>query len=112
MGGHCTQPPAGRRRGPSATARTLAHGILGDARSAAIRTGNPLFVTSTRTIAASCIGMLVLIGGCRAPGAPLQRLVEARGLAADLIVQLTTASDAANRAVMADTDDASVAFAR
>jgi len=55
---------------------------------------------------------MLLIGGCRAPEAPLQRLVEARGLAADLLVQLTTASDAANRAVMADTDDASVAFAR
>jgi Four helix bundle sensory module for signal transduction len=42
----------------------------------------------------------------------LQRLSDARLLAADLLVQFTKAADAANRAVMADTDDASVAFAR
>lgn len=77
-----------------------------------MRTGSPLLVTSTRTIAACGLTVLLLVGGCRAPAAPLQRLVEARGFAADLLVQLTTASDAANRAVMADTDDASVAFAR
>jgi hypothetical protein len=41
----------------------------------------------------------------------LERLLEARRLSADLLVQLTKAADAGNRAVMADTDDASAAFA-
>lgn len=47
-----------------------------------------------------------------APETALQRLTEARRLSADLLVQFSKAGDAANRAVMADTDDASVAFAR
>jgi hypothetical protein len=47
-----------------------------------------------------------------APETALQRLVEANRLAADLLVQFTKAGDAANRAVMADTDETSVAFAR
>jgi hypothetical protein len=42
----------------------------------------------------------------------LDRLAQARHLSADLLVQFTKAADAANRAVMADTDEASVAFAR
>lgn len=51
--------------------------------------------------------------GCiSAPETALQRLVESRRLAADLLVQFTKAADASNRAVMADTDEASVAFAR
>lgn len=41
-----------------------------------------------------------------------ERLSQARRLSADLLVQFTKADDAANRAVMADTDEASVAFAR
>jgi hypothetical protein len=41
----------------------------------------------------------------------LSACVEARRLAADLSVQFTKAVDAANRAVMADTDETSVAFA-
>jgi hypothetical protein len=44
--------------------------------------------------------------------ATLERVARARELAADLTVQFTMASDAANRAVMADTDEASVAFAK
>ena len=44
--------------------------------------------------------------------AALERVSEARHRAADLLVQFTKAADASNRAVMADTDDASVAFAR
>jgi hypothetical protein len=44
--------------------------------------------------------------------AALERLLEARRLSADLHVQFTKAADAANRAVMADTGEASVAFAR
>ena len=39
-------------------------------------------------------------------------LTEARKLAADLRVQFNRASDASNRAVMADTDEASLAFAK
>ncbi len=42
----------------------------------------------------------------------LERVSEARRLSADLHLQFTKASDATNRAVMADTDEASVAFAR
>ena len=42
----------------------------------------------------------------------LQKVASARELAAHLTVQFTMASDAANRAVMADTDDASIAFAK
>ncbi len=42
----------------------------------------------------------------------LKEVTRARELAADLTVQFTMASDAANRAVMADTDAASVEFAR
>ena len=42
----------------------------------------------------------------------LERLVQARELSADLLVQFTRAADAGNRAVMADTDEASTAFAR
>ena len=51
--------------------------------------------------------------GCGGVGvnAALEQLSQARQLSADLLVQFTKASDAANRAVMADTDDASVAFA-
>jgi hypothetical protein len=50
---------------------------------------------------------------CGAPAdAPLRRLLEANTLAAELLVQFTHAADAGNRAVMADTDETSVAFAR
>jgi hypothetical protein len=42
----------------------------------------------------------------------LERVSEARQITADLLVQFTKTADAANRAVMADTDEASVAFAR
>jgi hypothetical protein len=41
----------------------------------------------------------------------LTRLMEARRLAAELLVAFTKSADAANRAVMADTDEASTAFA-
>src|SRR4051812_32975316 len=44
--------------------------------------------------------------------ATLEKVARARELAADQTVQFTMASDAANRAVMADTDTASVTFAR
>ena len=49
--------------------------------------------------------------GCDVNSA-LQRVSQARHLAADLLVQFTKAADTADRAVMADTDEASIAFAR
>jgi hypothetical protein len=49
--------------------------------------------------------------GCDASSAS-KRLLQARELSADLLVQFTKAADAASRAVMADTDEASVAFAQ
>lgn len=69
-----------------------------------IRTAACCFIVSILTATA--------IGCVNAPETALERLVESRRLAADLLVQLTKAADASNRAVMADTDDASVAFAR
>src|SRR5215467_6861011 len=53
-----------------------------------------------------------LAPGCGDVNAVLEKVSEARQLSADLVVQFTKASDAANRAVMADTDETSVAFAR
>ena len=49
--------------------------------------------------------------GCDVNSA-LEQVSQARHLSADLLVQFTKASDAANRAVMADTDEASVSYAR
>jgi hypothetical protein len=57
--------------------------------------------------------LIVAATGCgRSPGTSLERLTESRRLAAELLVQFTTAADAANRAVMSDTDDGSIAAAR
>jgi hypothetical protein len=64
------------------------------------------------TLAGACVGAFVLAAaGCRS--APvLTQLVEARRLAADLRLQFSKAADASNRAVMAETDEASGAAAR
>jgi hypothetical protein len=51
------------------------------------------------------------MAGCDV-NAALQQVSQAQHLSADLLVQFTKAADAANRAVMADTDEASIAFAR
>jgi hypothetical protein len=59
-------------------------------------------------VVAACAGGAA---GC-AVNRALEEISRARGLAADLLVQFTKASDAANRAVMADTDSLSVDFAR
>ncbi len=59
-------------------------------------------VIASALLMAACTGM---------PVSSLARLSESRRLAAEILVQLTKAADAANRAVMADTDEASVAFA-
>src|SRR5580692_11195634 len=51
--------------------------------------------------------------GCRnAPAPAFTQLAEARHLADELRVQLSKASNASDRAVMADTDEESAAFAR
>jgi hypothetical protein len=49
--------------------------------------------------------------GCVNPQAQLIQLLEARRLASELHVEFTKATEAANRAVMADTDEASAAAA-
>jgi hypothetical protein len=67
---------------------------------------------STRLAATGLIATLLCgVTGCHWDTA-FERLLEARRLSADLLVQFLKASDAGNRAVMADTDEASVAFAR
>ncbi|MDP9151789.1 MAG: hypothetical protein M3O36_17845 [Myxococcota bacterium] len=54
----------------------------------------------------------VALAACRGePASLLNELAEARRVSADLRLQFSQASDASNRAVMADTDEASVAFA-
>ena len=50
--------------------------------------------------------------GCVNVNTVLERRFEARQLTADMLVQFTRGADAANRAVMADTDEKSLAFAR
>jgi hypothetical protein len=57
-------------------------------------------------------GFMLAQASCRGePSAVFAELVESRRLAADLRVQFTKAADASNRAVMADTDEASLVFA-
>jgi hypothetical protein len=65
-------------------------------------------------IASGCslaIALMTAIGCTGPPETALERLIESRRLAADLLIQFTKAADASNRAVMADTDEASKAFA-
>jgi hypothetical protein len=58
------------------------------------------------------ITIAAAIGCIQSPETVFQRLNEARRLVADALVEFVKAGDAANRAVMAETDEASVAFAR
>jgi hypothetical protein len=82
------------------------------------RIGRPVWsVAALRAKAtAGCWIAAIIAGaaaGCiKAPETALERLVESRRLGADLLVQFTKAADGSNRAVMADTDEASIAFAR
>lgn len=55
---------------------------------------------------------LVVASGCGDVNAALEQVSQARQLSADLLVQFTKAADASNRAVMADTDETSVTFAK
>ena len=60
----------------------------------------------------SAVVVAIFAMGCGERVSPvLTRLMDARRLAAELQVSFTHAADAANRAVMADTDEASTAFA-
>jgi hypothetical protein len=61
------------------------------------------FIAVFAGVAAGCTGNLETA---------LQRLLEARALSSDLLVQFTKTADAGNRAVMADSDEASMAYAR
>src|SRR5256885_4983765 len=65
-----------------------------------------------RTLFAVVVAVATLGCGREDVNATLQKVSQARELAAHLTVQFTMASDAANRAVMADTDEASVEFAK
>jgi hypothetical protein len=57
-------------------------------------------------------GFILAQTGCpREPNAAFAELADARRLAADLRVQFSKSADASNRAVMADTDEASLVFA-
>ncbi len=60
------------------------------------------------------IAMIALgvAAGCGDVNTALKRSVEARQASADLLVQFTKAVDAANRSVMANTDERSITFAR
>jgi len=57
--------------------------------------------------------LLGIVSGCgEDTNVVLERLSQARQITSDLQLQFTRAADAANRAVMADTDEASVTFAK
>jgi len=62
------------------------------------------------------IAALLLCATCAcrgtAPDTSLERLIESRRLTSDLLVQLAKSADAGNRAVMAQTEEASAAFVR
>jgi hypothetical protein len=68
--------------------------------------------------AGATIGFCVVVvagtlTGCGGrPSLVFTRLMEARRLTTELLVRFTKAADAANRSVMADTDEVSVSFAR
>lgn len=64
------------------------------------------------TRALTVLAVVAATAGCgTGADTPLEQLQEARRVSSDLILQFSKLVDAGNRAVMADTDDASVAFA-
>ena len=77
--------------------------------------GRSYIVMSLRAgaTAVCCSALMLLAVGCESRLiTDLERLVEARRLAAEMLVQFIKSADAGNRAVMADTDEASVAYVR
>src|SRR5262245_16492443 len=97
-----------RVRIASSTTNTTAAPMRNSSRSSNLR----LIKWSRLTLWLALATAIALPACVAAPEAALTQLLEARRLASDLIVQFTTAADASNRAVMADTDEASTAFAR
>jgi hypothetical protein len=72
-----------------------------------------MFADSRRVLLCRGVGTCCSAVACREyPRTALEHLLQARGLTAELLVQLTKAADASNRSVMADTDEASIAFAK
>src|SRR6476620_8219292 len=69
----------------------------------------------TQTVRVRRLGVILVAAGlaarCGDVNAALRQVTEAHRLAADLRVEFARAADAANRAVMADTDAASVTYA-
>jgi len=65
-----------------------------------------------RRFATATLAAAVATAACGNVNTALAHLSEARRLSADLLVEFTKASDASSQAVMADTDAASIAFAR
>jgi hypothetical protein len=57
------------------------------------------------------VGLAIISVACDTPMV-LTQLVEAKRIASDVLVEFTKASEAANRSVMSDTDDAAAAAAR
>ena len=62
--------------------------------------------------AIAVIATVTATGCASPPKTALEQMSQANALSADLLVQFTKAGDAANRSVMADTDESSVAFAQ
>ncbi len=81
-----------------------------------VRLTFPCYFPKVKLRTACCRIAIIAISASAVTGcdvnAALERLSEARRLSAELLIQFTKAADAANRAVMADTDEASVTFAR
>lgn len=96
--------------GTAATGRKLEERVLPSA-SMLPRLGFPV-VSRRLLVRASLLALLTSPTGCQKPQTILTRLDDARSLAADLRVQFNKGADASNRAVMADTDEASLAFAK
>lgn len=65
----------------------------------------------TRFSIAAMLLVTSVVAGCDVNSA-LERLSDARRLSANLQVDFTKATDASNKAVMAETDEASIAFAK
>jgi hypothetical protein len=70
---------------------------------------------SLRANASACgwaVMILVAVAAGCSDGSSLERLMEAQRLSSDLLVRFATATDAANRAVMAGNDEMAAEFAR
>src|SRR5262249_6791274 len=71
-------------------------------------------LTNSLRANASCLAVMIVVAlasGCH-DGSSLERLTEARRLSSDLRVRFANATDAADRAVMAGTDETATGYAR